>query len=270
MAEIAEAFGQAAVRVRDGGFDGIEIEWPESLLRQFLSPISNHRGDEYGGSLENRMRFPLKILETVRRAVGGDLTIGVCLCADESSGAASRPRSRCRWPGTGGHRRRGFHQRRRGDLLQSSPHHAVHAHPLWLYHRRGRTDQEGDRHSRDDQLPDRLSGQGRTAHRGRQDGHGGICAGHDQRPRHGQQGPGRPDGRYPLLRQGQQGVCRPHQSIQDTGVHPESPGRLRVPDRGRVLAPHPKPEKGHRRGGGTVRHGSGPGGRRAGARRDGL
>jgi mycofactocin system FadH/OYE family oxidoreductase 2 len=84
MADIADAFGQAAARVKQGGFDGIEIDMgPESLLRQFLSPISNHRGDEYGGSLENRMRFPLKILETVRTAVGPDFTVGVCLCADE-------------------------------------------------------------------------------------------------------------------------------------------------------------------------------------------
>ena len=84
MTEIAEAFGQAAARVKQGGFDGLEIDMgPESLLRQFLSPISNHRGDEYGGSLENRMRFPLKILENVRAAVGSDFTIGVCLCADE-------------------------------------------------------------------------------------------------------------------------------------------------------------------------------------------
>jgi mycofactocin system FadH/OYE family oxidoreductase 2 len=84
MTEIAEAFGKAAGRVKQGGFDGLEIDMgPESLLRQFLSPISNHRGDEYGGSLENRMRFPLKILETVRAAVGNDFTIGVCLCADE-------------------------------------------------------------------------------------------------------------------------------------------------------------------------------------------
>ena len=84
MAEIVDSFGQAANRVKQGGFDGIEIDMgPESLLRQFLSPISNHRGDEYGGSLENRMRFPLKIVETVRKTVGDDFTIGVCLCADE-------------------------------------------------------------------------------------------------------------------------------------------------------------------------------------------
>jgi thioredoxin reductase len=79
-----DAYSQAALRVQQGGFDGIEIDMgPESLLRQFLSPISNHRGDDYGGSLENRMRFPLQIIESVRAAVGNDFTIGVCLCADE-------------------------------------------------------------------------------------------------------------------------------------------------------------------------------------------
>jgi mycofactocin system FadH/OYE family oxidoreductase 2 len=84
MTEIADAYSQAALRVKQGGFDGLEIDMgPESLLRQFLSPISNHRGDEYGGSLDNRMRFPLKIVENVRETVGNDLTIGVCLCADE-------------------------------------------------------------------------------------------------------------------------------------------------------------------------------------------
>ncbi|MBW2430090.1 MAG: FAD-dependent oxidoreductase [Deltaproteobacteria bacterium] len=84
MTEIGEAYSQAALRVKQGGFDGLEIDMgPESLLRQFLSPISNHRGDEYGGSLENRMRFPLKIVATVRETVGHDFAIGVCLCADE-------------------------------------------------------------------------------------------------------------------------------------------------------------------------------------------
>jgi mycofactocin system FadH/OYE family oxidoreductase 2 len=84
MDDIAQAFGRAAERVRQGGFDGLEIDMgPESLLRQFLSPISNHRGDEYGGSLENRLRFPLKIVESVRAAAGTDFTVGVCLCADE-------------------------------------------------------------------------------------------------------------------------------------------------------------------------------------------
>ena len=84
MAEVEEAYGQAASRAKAGGFDGLEIDMgPESLLRQFLSPISNHRGDEFGGSLENRLRFPLNIVKAVRNSVGKDFTIGVCLCADE-------------------------------------------------------------------------------------------------------------------------------------------------------------------------------------------
>ncbi|MDM8535959.1 FAD-dependent oxidoreductase [Desulfobacterales bacterium HSG17] len=84
FAELLDAFVQAAIKVKESGFDGIEIDMgPESLLRQFLSPICNHRGDEYGGSLENRMRLPLQVVDAVRKAVGRDFTIGVCLCADE-------------------------------------------------------------------------------------------------------------------------------------------------------------------------------------------
>ena len=82
--ELVDAFAQAALVVQQGGFDGLEIDMgPESLLRQFLSPISNHRGDEYGGSLENRMRLPLRVADAVRKAVGEDFTVGVRLCADE-------------------------------------------------------------------------------------------------------------------------------------------------------------------------------------------
>jgi mycofactocin system FadH/OYE family oxidoreductase 2 len=84
MEEAQEAFKKTAIFAREGGLDGVEIDMgPESLLRQFLSPISNHRGDEYGGSLENRMRFPLQVAEAVRKAVGDDFTVGIRLCADE-------------------------------------------------------------------------------------------------------------------------------------------------------------------------------------------
>ncbi len=82
--EVASAFGRAAELAQKGGFDGLEIDMgPESLLRQFLSPISNHRQDEYGGSLENRMRLPLEVIDEIRRAVGEDLTVGIRLCVDE-------------------------------------------------------------------------------------------------------------------------------------------------------------------------------------------
>lgn len=81
---VAQAFCEAARLAREGGFDGIEIDMgPESLLRQYLSSLSNQREDEYGGSANNRMRFPLEVLNRVRKAVGTDFTVGVRLCADE-------------------------------------------------------------------------------------------------------------------------------------------------------------------------------------------
>jgi thioredoxin reductase len=84
MEEALEAFAKAAIFAREGGLDGVEIDMgPESLLRQFLSPISNHRQDEYGGSLENRMRFPMQVLDRVRTGVGRDFTVGIRLCVDE-------------------------------------------------------------------------------------------------------------------------------------------------------------------------------------------
>jgi len=84
MEEALKAFAKAAMFAREGGFDGVEIDMgPESLLRQFLSPISNFRQDAYGGRLENRMRFPLRVVEAVRKAVGADFTVGIRLCADE-------------------------------------------------------------------------------------------------------------------------------------------------------------------------------------------
>jgi mycofactocin system FadH/OYE family oxidoreductase 2 len=84
MEVVTQAFADAAALVKEGGFDGLEIDMgPESLLRQFLSPLSNHRHDEYGGSLENRMRLPVQVIESVRRAVGRDFTVGIRLCVDE-------------------------------------------------------------------------------------------------------------------------------------------------------------------------------------------
>ena len=82
--EVARFFHRSAIHVREGGFDGIEIQFGHSsLARQFLSPLTNHRSDEYGGSLENRMRAPLKFISAVRKAVGNDFTLGIRMCADE-------------------------------------------------------------------------------------------------------------------------------------------------------------------------------------------
>jgi mycofactocin system FadH/OYE family oxidoreductase 2 len=82
--EVADSFCKAAVNVREGGFDGIELQLGHSsLMRQFLSPLTNLRKDDYGGSLENRLRFPLEVIASVRHTVGMDYTLGIRLCADE-------------------------------------------------------------------------------------------------------------------------------------------------------------------------------------------
>jgi mycofactocin system FadH/OYE family oxidoreductase 2 len=82
--EVIGNFARAAAYVKEGGFDGIEISLGHrSLLRQFLSPLSNYRQDVYGGSLENRMRFAQQIIDAVRKVVPRDFPVGIRLCADE-------------------------------------------------------------------------------------------------------------------------------------------------------------------------------------------
>jgi mycofactocin system FadH/OYE family oxidoreductase 2 len=82
--ECVDYFAKSARYAREGGFDGIELQLGHSsLIRQFLSPLTNLRKDEYGGSFENRLRFALEVIGTVRKAVGDDFTLGVRLNADE-------------------------------------------------------------------------------------------------------------------------------------------------------------------------------------------
>ncbi len=78
LARIRDAFTAAAKRADRLGIDGIELHAAHGyLLHQFLSPIANHRTDEYGGSLENRMRFPLEVFDAVRAAFPSDKPVGV-------------------------------------------------------------------------------------------------------------------------------------------------------------------------------------------------
>lgn len=84
IARTVQAYASAARRIRQAGFDGVEIHGGTGyLIVQFLSNRTNHRTDEYGGSLENRMRFPLEVVEAVRKAVGEDFPVGYRFQADE-------------------------------------------------------------------------------------------------------------------------------------------------------------------------------------------
>jgi 2,4-dienoyl-CoA reductase-like NADH-dependent reductase (Old Yellow Enzyme family)/thioredoxin reductase len=81
---LVEAFRQAARRVKEAGADGVEVHMAHGyLLCQFLSPFSNQRDDEYGGSPEKRLKMPLEVLKAVRKTVGPDFPIVCRLSADE-------------------------------------------------------------------------------------------------------------------------------------------------------------------------------------------
>ena len=84
LERVREAFVAAARRAMRLGIDGIEVHSAHGyLLHQFLSPISNRRTDEYGGSLENRMRFPLEVFDAVRAAVPAEKPVGVRVSASD-------------------------------------------------------------------------------------------------------------------------------------------------------------------------------------------
>ncbi|MDX1736089.1 MAG: NADH:flavin oxidoreductase [Halioglobus sp.] len=73
---LVQTYHDAAKMMRETGFDAAEIHFSHGYgISQFISPKTNRRTDEYGGSLENRMRLPLRVLDAVRRAVGDDFPI---------------------------------------------------------------------------------------------------------------------------------------------------------------------------------------------------
>ena len=84
IAEVVAAFGAAAARAVEGGLDGVEIQSAFGLLLvEFLSPRTNRRTDEYGGSLENRLRFVLEVVEAVRAGAGDERIVGIRIPGDE-------------------------------------------------------------------------------------------------------------------------------------------------------------------------------------------
>ena len=82
--EVTRKWAEGAVRAKAAGFDMVEIIASAGyLIPQFLSPVTNRRTDEYGGSWENRCRFPLEVIRAVRAAVGPDYPIGMRICGSD-------------------------------------------------------------------------------------------------------------------------------------------------------------------------------------------
>jgi len=82
--KMIDAHVHAAMLIKEAGADGVEIHGAHGyLISEFMSPLRNKRKDEYGGPLENRMRFPLEILEALRAGVGSDFVVGMRISGDE-------------------------------------------------------------------------------------------------------------------------------------------------------------------------------------------
>lgn len=84
IAAVIAGFAQTAEYALAGGLDGVEINaGQDSLIRQFLSPLTNQRGDEFGGELNNRLRFARQVIQAVRERVGVNAVVGLRLAGDE-------------------------------------------------------------------------------------------------------------------------------------------------------------------------------------------
>lgn len=91
IARITGRYADAAERMQAAGLDGIELECYGHLIDSFWSPLTNHRDDEYNGSLDNRLRFLDGILDAIRARVGPEFIMGLRLVADEDApGGISR------------------------------------------------------------------------------------------------------------------------------------------------------------------------------------
>ncbi|MDP3898259.1 MAG: NADH:flavin oxidoreductase [Mesorhizobium sp.] len=87
IARIVSDYASAAQRMQAAGLDGIEFEAYGHLMDGFWSPATNVRDDEYGGPLENRVRFSMQVIDAVRKAVGPDFIVGIRMVADEDFSA---------------------------------------------------------------------------------------------------------------------------------------------------------------------------------------
>lgn len=92
MRKIQEDFAITARRIKESGFDGVDLHGTHgALLEHFYSPAINRRNDSYGGTLENRMRFILELIDVLRPTIGDSLALGMRLCADEKIAGGVTP-----------------------------------------------------------------------------------------------------------------------------------------------------------------------------------
>jgi 2,4-dienoyl-CoA reductase-like NADH-dependent reductase (Old Yellow Enzyme family) len=90
--EVVELYAAAADRCRRGELDGVEVSMAHGLLlASFISPLTNHRDDEYGGDFARRLTLPLRVLDAVRAAIGPDLILGIRLGVDDLVEGGLRP-----------------------------------------------------------------------------------------------------------------------------------------------------------------------------------
>ena len=80
---IINDYGLAAERMKEAGLDGVEIEAYGHLLDSFWSPATNKRKDEFGGNIDNRIAFSMRVIDSVRSRVGSDFIVGMRMVADE-------------------------------------------------------------------------------------------------------------------------------------------------------------------------------------------
>lgn len=84
IAQVVSAFGQAAARVATAGLDGIELNlFAGGLAQQFISPVTNRRSDDYGGSLENQLRFVMQLIRACREAMSPAQALALKIAGDE-------------------------------------------------------------------------------------------------------------------------------------------------------------------------------------------
>ena len=89
MDGVRDAFVLAAINARAAGFDLVELQAGHGfLLSSFITPLMNQRTDDYGGSLENRLRFPLEVVRAVRSALGDTMPLAVRISANDWAGEA--------------------------------------------------------------------------------------------------------------------------------------------------------------------------------------